>query len=330
MKINQFKIIPAKEHVEPNDKFTEAMFDMSEQDFKAIFVDGKTFNLHEANDKRHGKIISPLTGTIDASYTGELRPLTAFDRAIMAACVSERIAGNKPTTADIIYRHITGKVNNHNCKPNNALREKIMDSVRYMSALKIKLDMSTVCKWLGYNGKEPLKFKGFYPLLPCKILDDGTILLNGDTPFMIAADKKNQLIRYDILILDTLDMKNTATIIAVKNYVAHRIAEIRQHTQLTKTITFADVFEKCGLRGIDKQKAFDVRRCVESFMRHLQAKGAITHFKVVTAPMGVNGVSFVFKIDNLYFLDFSNKKISPTKCRILNSSNRASTPFLKN
>ena len=308
MKINQFKIIPSKERVEPNDAFTEAMFNMSEQDFKAVFRDRKPFRLHEGSNKKHGKIISTLTGTIDDSYTGELRPLNAFERAIMGAFTSERAAGNKFITVDIIYRHITGKVNNHNCRPKPALREKIMDSVRYMRALKIKLDMSDVCKWLGYNDKKPLKFKDYYPLLPCKILDDGTIRINGDTAFMVIAEKKNQILRYDVTILDAPNQKNTPTIIAVKNYVAHRIAEIRQHTQLTKTITFDDVFDKCGLRSANKSKAFDVRRYIEDFTQHLQNCGVISLFNVRKNTAGVHGLNFVFNIGNIYFLDFSYSK----------------------
>lgn len=305
MKINKHQLYPSKERVEPNDAFTEAISNMTEKDFVAVFRDRKPFELREGSDKKHGKIISTLTGKIDNSYTGELRPLNAFHRAIASAYTSERAAGNTLTTADILYRHITGKVDNHNCKPSKALRETIMDAVKYLRALKIKLDMSDVCKWLGYNDKRAPQFNDYYPLLPCKIFDDGTISLKFDTAFMFVAAIKNQIVRYDVTILNVPNQHSTPLAIAVRNYVAHRIFEIRQHTQLAKVITFEDVFKKCGLSGADKQKAFEIRKIIEDFMRHLQNCGVISIFNVDKTPAGVHGLNFAFSIDNVFFCDFN-------------------------
>ena len=160
---------PSKILTTPNDKLTKAIFSFTEKDFQRR-LQGNPFDIQE---RRAKKIETRVQMKFESS---EPARLDMYDRAVLAACITEKIAGHNPTSADIIYRLITGKAaGDERNLPTEKQREEIMTSVKNLSATLIQVDMTEICKQVKkYNGGKPLIFP-FTKILPCHI---GTLTTN--------------------------------------------------------------------------------------------------------------------------------------------------------
>lgn len=94
-----------------------------------------------------------------------------------------------------------------------------------------------------------------------------TIVIHFDreSPILTVAKMKKQLLTYDLKLLDIPKQHNIIDTIAVKNYVLHRVQEIKLH-KMTATITFDDVFEKCRLLEASRKKKMDLRKVIIDLM----------------------------------------------------------------
>ncbi len=224
-------------------------------------------------------------------------PLNQFDRLVLSACSAEFEKGNCNITASIIYRDICGKPSG---KTRQTPTEKqilaIMKSVYKLSYTKIKIRVKSLCSELGYIGATSDIETKWTPILPCTIAD-GTfygkpakiIKLKEESPVMKACKARVKpygkrkdaapIIRLDKCILDT-GKNSSEDIISLKFYAAVRVIETMKHN-MTHSITFADVLDKCNLTDLNRYRKFDIRKALMALMDNLKQVGVIQFYELV-------------------------------------------------
>ena len=225
-------------------------------------------------------------------------PLDEFDYAVLSACISEWKDDNRDTTFAIILRGLTGETRegcDSRVYPNQ--RESIVNSVNKLMSTLITVDLTDVNEAFGYEGEKKLTA----PILPAKYV---TTIVNGqpvedvihftdESPILKIAEARNQILRYDTSLLDVPNQNNTPRVITLKNYVMRRVHEIKAH-KMTPTLTFADIFKKCGITDNAREAKVDARETVKAVFDHLQAKGVIKSFTLVKKGVAIHAVTFTY------------------------------------
>ena len=291
-------IIPTTKLTVPNDKFCKKFFNLSQESYTYILENGGA--IEECEKPKVGKIYSEYEVALINNYTSTV-PLDMFDKAVLTACDSEFIAGNRFTTPAIIYRHMIGKDNGSNIEPPHEIREAILNSVRKMMCTQITYDMTTACKHLKYNNGN--SFRTTAPALPCKCVSgisingqefESVIQLYDASPFLnIARVKNKQLLTFEKKLLDVPKQRNVTATISVKHYIIQRVLEIKLHN-MTSTIIFDDVFKKCNLADANRLKKSRVRSEIIEIMTFLQSVGDILSFNVKKVGNKYHCIEFSF------------------------------------
>ena len=296
------QITPARTLVIPNDRISKKLFNLTAADIEYWVGQHNTVNFTELlNHKRFGDIISPIKLFVDEESFTISEPIDPFDRAVLAACISEWEAGNRYTTPAIIYRAITGKVGRGDAEPSKNQLADILNSLKVLMRLQIDYDLSICCKKLGYNNGKPAHV--ISALLPAYYLQASTV--NGKDASVIAFDrespllstakiKNNQILSFDCSLLDVPRQQNTRMNIAVKFYVLTRVLEVKLHKQLTPTVTFDDVFYKCRLGNASRKTKLDVRETITNLFKHIQEKEVIQSFEPVKKGNSSYSIQFSF------------------------------------
>ena len=86
----------------PNDKLTKRLFNHTPEEYLTLFEEGGEL-VEVKNFPKIGEIITPYWLELIEEYTDKT-PLTMFARAILTACVSEWVIGNRYTTVGIFKR----------------------------------------------------------------------------------------------------------------------------------------------------------------------------------------------------------------------------------
>ena len=298
VKEKNVSIFPSQNRIEANDKLTEKVFSLLAETYYNMVTYGSRFDLIEKkNHKKYGDIFSYFWLELIDGYTDK-SPLNQFDRAVLAACISEWAANNRYTTPSIIYRHLTGKIGS-DAEPKPELRAAILKSIDKMMCTQIKVDMSDTCQKLGYNDGKPFKMTS--TILPCTYAEG--IMINGhattvikllDEPLLLTVTSmKKQMLNYYEPLLNVPKQKNSVDVIAVKNYTLQRIQEIIKH-KMTPIITFADVFEKCRLDNLHSEQKRRVRKTIIELAEHLKNQGEILAFEVHKKGNAFYSISFTY------------------------------------
>lgn len=308
------KFVPAKNFVIANNKITKIMFDFSEQEYNVILskskhifnIKGKIVDVSKKDGKKtitqKQQIIYPCRWCIvedkllkltDAERQYLDVPPNLFDRLIFSALVSAYCAGIKEISVSALYRIITGK-NGTNFKPSKDQAAEILKSVKKLACLQIRMDMSAAFQFYvdkngkpKYNDGKPLVID-FTPIIPCRIVDG---IFQGNSVQMIQFTAESPLYRVarilnQVLIVPTSALcigntRNTTTVASVKFYTLIRALEIQGGDYLKDTITFNDVFTKCGIKSAFSKVKADERDIIFAVMLNLQELGILKTFEVV-------------------------------------------------
>ena len=296
------QITPARTLVIPNDRISKKLFNLTAADIEYWVGQHNTVNFTELlNHKRFGDIISPIKLFVDEESFTISEPIDPFDRAVLAACISEWESGNRYTTPAIIYRALTGKDGRKDAAPSKNQLADILNSLKVLMRLQIDYDLSLCCKKLGYNNGKPAHV--ISALLPAYYLQASTV--NGKDASVIAFDrespllstakiKNNQILSFDCSLLDVPRQQNTRMNIAVKFYVLTRVLEVKLHKQLTPTVTFDDVFKKCRLGNASRDLKMNARNITIKIFEHLQKKEVIQSFETVKKSNSICSIRFSF------------------------------------
>lgn len=278
------QIYPSKKIVVPNDRISKVLFNLTSDEYREIVERQATLEVTEMpKHKRFGKIITPIRISIDDAEISASEPLNQFDCAVLCVCISEYHFGNRYTTPAIIYRGLTGKIEKGtNARPSVAQLAAINHSIKKLMRIQLDIYFYDACKYLGYNDGEPKRILA--NVLPCKQVDctingqkSSIIELLDESPLLTVAKLKNeQILSYDVTLLDVPGQNNTPLLIAVKHYVMRRIMEIIAHPkQMTPLITFDDVLKKCRIERTNKKIARRVRKLISEFFEHLLKNKAV-------------------------------------------------------
>ena len=296
-----FQIFPSKVRVVPNDRLSKKILELTKDDLQDWIEQRKTLNFVEiSNHKKFGEITSPIKLSVDGENFSISEPLDYFDSSVLSVCTSEWLAKNRVTTPAIIYRGLTGKVGKSEAEPSKDQLSAIFNSVNKLMRLQLDYDMSNLCEKLNYNDGKPENLVS--TLLPCHYLKSSTV--NGtDTSIIyfdsepilltVAKIKNNQLLTYDATLLDVPNQQNTKMNISVKNYVMQRVQEIKLH-KMMPIITFDDVFTKCHIENIRRDKKADVRNTIIKFLEHLKSQGVISSFELIKKGNAFHSIKFTY------------------------------------
>ncbi len=300
------KINPTRTRVELNDKVTKNYFNLDKKSYYLAVTNKAKLRIREKkNHKKYGTVVTPTSISNIGDYSN-VEPLTEFDRAVLAAIISEQCAGNPYTTPAIIFRALVGKVGETGVTPCKNQETAILDSIEKLMFTQINAETAKSFDQLKYpNGDEIQICKS--AILPACIINakingqqlDNVIYFDRQSPFYMIAEAKSQIVRYDSRLLDVPNQNNTPLVISLKNYVMRRICEIKLHTQLVPTLTFDDVFQKCRITNADNKTKMRLRQYMEKFFLHLQACGFIDSFTVRKSGKGnsYHGISFTYHLE---------------------------------
>ena len=267
----------------PNDKLTRTLFNLPENEFVDMILNGAdnfvTENPKSRNSTVKTKFWIENVGTVELS-----KPLDEFDRAVFDVCISAREDGFDGITVDTVWRTMTGgKDNNTKIRP--AQKEAVFESVKRLMSIRITVDFSQACaKMKQYCGAGK---KLVSTILPCKYVDGVTvcgqpnhavIYFLDESALVTIARVKQQLLTYDAELLNVPNQNNTPLVAKLKSYLVRRVHEIKAHN-MTPTITFADVFEKSGLVEPARWQRQDARKTIVAVLEHLKAHGVIRDFE---------------------------------------------------
>lgn len=272
-----------KKIMSPNDKLTRTVFNLPENEFADMIFNGADNYVTENPKSRKSKVKTKFwlenVGTCELS-----EPLNEFDRAVFDACISAYQANFDGITDKTIFRAMTGG-KRHDTKLYSSQRAAVLKSIERLMSIRITIDFSQACaamkRYCG-AGKKLVS-----TILPCKYVDG--VEFNGQTcaviyfldesPLLTIARVKKQLLTYDVALLDVPNQKNTELVTKAKSYLVRRVNEIKAH-ELTPTITFADVFGKCGIVDATKDKKFKIRKLIRDVFEHLKNLGEIRAFEL--------------------------------------------------
>lgn len=285
------KIRPSKVRFDLNDKLAKVIFHLSDES-----KSGDTSYFIEKNAKKLEEIATACNILSAAGYQ-VVRPFNMFDRFVMSACISEWLAGNRYTTAAIIYRALTGKIGKDDSKPGVAQHKAIIGSLRVLMSRKSNYSPESLYRATNHKSDDALSGKS--PLLPAIYIDfsvpdsetETLVFFTGEPPLLKISQIKNQLISYDATLLD-MPGQDTLLNITVKNHTILCLQELKLQKQLTPTITFSDVFKSLCIKKSNSKTKMDIRNTMLEFFEHLKSKGVVKDFEVIKRGDIFYGINF--------------------------------------
>ena len=308
--IINIQVYPNKKRIVPNCKLAKVINNLTDPQFDKMMDGNKRGVVEMKNHKKHGKIVTYYK-LVNSDNPDDTDPLTEFDRAVLSVCISEWEVGNRHTTPAIIFRGLTGKISaGGNGKLYSAQRAAILGSVKKMMGLILEIDLTETNKKLKYNNGEQQKMTS--AILPAYFMTNSIngqpiediIYFDRESPIMIIARDRKQLITFDNYLLNVPHQQNTQMNITIKNYVMVRLQEIKLH-KLTPIITFEDVFKKCRIDKASSDTKMNARNAIIKFMQHMKNKLEITNFEVTKQQ------------NSFYSVKFSYAPIKPQVCSFI-------------
>ena len=129
--IKNVQIYPSKKCVELNDKATKRFFNLTRESYQKLLESkAKATLVEKKNHKKFGNIKSSFSISNENGFSNFI-PLDEHDRAVLSVCVSNWLEGNRYITPAIIYRGLTGKINDAsgNSKPSPVQLKAILQSI---------------------------------------------------------------------------------------------------------------------------------------------------------------------------------------------------------
>ena len=310
--MKNIQLYPSKKLYIPNDAFAKNLFILSSKDYFESLNEEKVLEVTEKkNYKKFGDIITPYRIRVDDKNDFTLsEPLDQFHFALLCAYISEFYVGNLISTPSIAYRAITGKVGKGDAEPSKDQLADILTGTDKLMRTQLGINMTDYCEKInGDKGKNVNKGKNVKivsAILPCKRVSETTI--NGkenkdtihfdrESPLWEIATKikNNQVLSCDASLLNVPNMNNSRMNIAVKFYTLRRTLESIAHPKkMVPIITFADVFEKCRLENVSRDKKCNAQNIIVKFFEHLQTKNLIKTFRMNKNGARPYSVSFTF------------------------------------
>lgn len=216
-----------------------------------------------------------LNGSVQIRGRKELVP---YDRAVHDAIITLFVdGGNEYITPQMIYQVIAG---NPKARLTAKQAEAISDSITKCMYSRVIIDGSEVAAAYGFE-----KFKYDGSLI---VGERVTATLNGTVleclhllrkPILYEyADKKNQIGRFDIKLLNS-PINKTEETITLQDYLCRRILSMKGSSSLSKTIVYETVYNQIEIKaatdGALRKKKSKVRGQIKSILDFWKQEGFI-------------------------------------------------------
>ena len=296
-KKENFQVYPISQRLVPNFKLCKVIYNLEEQKYTGMVVDGKQRKVLEKKKyKKFGDIVTVYRISNSDDYDNT-DPLNEFDYAVFSVCVSFFDKGYQCITVAIIYRALTGKGNT--ARVTSDLREAILHSLKKLIGTLIEIDESEINAAFKYaDSDHSKKCSAILPAhLDDKIIngnDASVVYFDRESPLMEIAHQRNQLLRYDVSLLNAPDIRNTFMNVMLKSYVIRRVVEIKAHKQLKPTLTFDDIFEKCRIKNASRKTKMDARDVIFKLFQYLQTKDFVKSFRLIKEKNGFHAIKFIY------------------------------------
>jgi len=287
--IKNVQIYPSKKRIELNDKATKRFFNLTRESYqKLLETKAKATLVEKKNHKKFGTIKSSFSISNKNGFSNFI-PLDEHDRAVLSVCVSNWLEGNRYITPAIIYRGLTGKVNDPsgNSKPSPVQLQAILQSIDRLMFTAYDpqiLDAYEKLEYISGDDKIVIKKSVVLPCYRAEVTINGqtsdVICFDRQSPLLNIAELKKQLVTYDAELLDIPKQNNTVLNITLKNYAMRRVQEIKLH-KLQPILTFTDIFKKCRIENFDNKVKQRVRENIIKLFEHLKSENHIKSFEVV-------------------------------------------------
>lgn len=320
--MENIQLHPTRKIVVPNDREAKTFFKIKPERYHRYITGATHMDVFEVkNHRKHGTIQTPVKLFIDpaivAADPSVEEVLNQFDSDVANVCISEWEAGNRYVTYSTIYRTLTGKVGESDANPSKVQLARIKHSLKKLMNIRLEIWLYDVCEKFGYNNGEKKHIK--CEIIPAQFVDctvngqkTRVIELTAESPLLtVARIKNNQIISYDVELLNVPNQKNTPLNIELKHYAIRRVMETIAHPkQMTPSITFDDVLAKCRIADADNKKKHRVRESLKMVFEHLVDCGVIDSFQVNKKKGVFYSISFTFGSAKRAKLEPANKVAS--------------------
>lgn len=292
--MENYRPIPVSDFVIPNDALLNTIFSVD-----YVIPAGKRVGF-PVTDVKSKKLFTALY--LENQYQRAAVFFDEFARAVFDAYISIRAAGNDYTTFDILYRLLGGNDSGHHIPA--AARKRIMVAFDMMYHIEFTAEMAATAEGTKYDLPPQIEGKilSFAPVDTCIRGHKTRAVKLADSPAAAVAMKKNQVIRVPADVLD-IPVRHTERVIAVKHYLARRIAEITgdarraaakdRKPRMTPVITFDDLFRRCRIDATDARKRQIVRETTCDILGHFVGKNFARGFELVKSGDVYHGVQIL-------------------------------------
>ncbi len=211
------------------------------------------------------------------------KELTSYDREVHDAIVTLYVGkGNKYITPQMIYRTITG---NKNTKLNPKQKNSIVNSIEKMMYSRIKIIASKQeCEAYGFD---EFSYDGallFAEKLTATMKGTPTEAyhLLKEPVFYTYANKKNQIERLNIKLLDSPVSKNEETII-LQGYLYRRILAMKSSKKMKPIIAYDTVYKHLDIQaasdGALRKKKLKIRNTIKKILDYWKEQNFIISYE---------------------------------------------------
>lgn len=261
--------IPFRNISHPSDKISKALVTMTPEEQET----GEIQVIELKQTRKQSQIISTIKFDLELLKKRGFSHLDSFDIFVLFTCFAIQAGGNKISSAPIIYRTMKGISGNSHQDKNKitpTMRHEILASIEKLRLTPITIDATGICSKYGYVGKG--KYTNDY-LLPCKIVNDSSIMINGaivedaivfygESPLVeIAKMKNNQIITYEKKLLNVPLNTNRQNIV-IPPYLIHRIKN-SDHKEMRNTILIDTMINDCDWKGERKRLTKIIEKCFD-------------------------------------------------------------------
>lgn len=268
----------------PCDKLSQIIFEFSADEYADILENHEQCGCVEGF-KKGKKVITPYWLELIEDYADKLPP-DAFTREVLFHAMNFFEQGFNLFTFSMTLDSLTGgEEKRHIYKEQYAAIKRAIDKLGFTL---IRINLAPLFKAFP---KYAANFKGnrdraeiVGTLLPMQYLETEingqktlAVKLLGESPLMIYAKLKKQLLTYDTAPLNIAEQNNTPIVITVKNFLLRRIKLIERG--LNSSILLDTICTECGLADATKRQRQEMRRVIADILSSFKSDGVIKNFE---------------------------------------------------
>lgn len=175
---------------------------------------------------------------------------TAFDRAVLNACISLEDCKNRYITTDMIYRSMNGLTSKEKVSPQQ--KGAITKSVDKIIHSFCRIDFTEEAKARHYNVTTFKKEGYVLPANKVELEAGGKLVVGyeflGKSPLYEYAQLSNQIITVPMELLNTKNaVRNTDEVIIIREYLLRRIETMRSTKGKSNKIKYDSIYAEIGL-----------------------------------------------------------------------------------